>query len=716
MATYNTALGVLPSPQTQLFGGNAGGGVGGAAPRQRPAQPRPAARQMGGQQTQTFAQMQQQGQARPAPPPREVAPDAFMTAKVAPSNVKLEAGKNFIDMSRPEVPAGATPTPWVTYGGNKQVTSWLRPAGVEQYQYIRGVGRDEVVENPWYEPSGGNLPSQVSQALGGATSAPAAGGQVSPDMMASLQALFAQGGFEGMQGAFAGVGEGVEGGGMDEGGMAFGDMGYEDMGDGGMGGMGAAPAMGYGAPSAAAPFALGQAFQQGTTTQALTSRLLSRLTGMEEEGSVYDDPAFAAQREAAMANLEAERQASQMALDEEMARRGIAASSIAAGRMGDIAGQFARAQATMEADLLKEAMAREQQRQQFLVQQLGQTLGTVGEQELGVFRANVESSKAQADINARAAELAQNERLKGRELDLQSARDMATKEYQSGQLALGYAEMSSRERVAANELAARERLQQQQQTFQAGESRLDREQRTALQSSEQAFQASQNAKERALREAIQLSETTGRQYVVDAEGKVVPKLDRNGNQIETNAAEQSRLSREQNQSQFERAQASADKDRLLREAIAMSETTGQQYTVDATGKVVPKLDANGKPMATSAVEQNRLNREAQSAQAQLDRALRERLGMTEATGILYGADGKPVLDASGQPVRTIAGQQFTASQQQARNAFLTQLAATLAPMKQKDRDAFIRSLPPEIRALFGTSGGVTGSTSASDGF
>lgn len=696
MATYNTALGVLPSPQTQLFGGNAGGGVGGAAPRQRPAQPRPAARQMGGQQTQTFAQMQQQGQARPAPPPREVAPDAFMTAKVAPSNVKLEAGKNFIDMSRPEVAAGATPTPWVTYGGNKQVTSWLRPAGVEQYQYIRGVGRDEVVENPWYEPSGGNLPSQVSQALGGAGGAatPAAGGQVSPDMMASLQALFAQGGFEGMQGAFAGVGEGVEGGGMDEGGMAFGDMGYEDMGDGGMGGMGAAPAMGYGAPSAATPFALGQAFQQGTTTQALTSRLLSRLTGMEEEGSVYDDPAFAAQREAAMANLEAERQASQMALDEEMARRGIAASSIAAGRMGDIAGQFARAQATMEADLLKEAMSREQQRQQFLVQQLGQTLGTVGEQELGVFRANVESSKAQADINARAAELAQNERLKGRELDLQSARDMATKEYQSGQLALGYAEMSSRERVAANELAARERLQQQQQTFQAGESKLDRE-----------FRAQESLLDRNLREVAQMSETTGLQYTV-VNGKVVPKLDANGNTIKTSAVtqqEEERRARANLQADQQRFQSEQNKlERDLRETMQTRELTA------AEKRQLAEIEANKQRQT----EQQTF----QAGQNTLERQLRERLGLTEATGILYGADGKPVLDASGQPVRTIAGQQFTASQNQARNAFLTQLAATLAPMKQKDRDAFIRSLPPEIRALFGTSGGVTGSTSASDGF
>ncbi len=208
------------------------------------------------------------------------------------------------------------------------------------------------------------------------------------------------------------------------------------------------------------PFSLGQTYQQGPQSQALLQQLTNRLDTMQNAPSVYEDPAFAQRRQAAMANLQAERQASESALGEEMARRGLSASSIAAGRMGDIAGQFARAQGTLEADLLKEAMGQEQQRQQFLTQQLGQIFGTLGEQELGGFRASVESARAQADINARAAELQQNERLRGRELDLTAARDQATREYQSGQLGLGYAEMGSRERLAANELAARRELQQ----------------------------------------------------------------------------------------------------------------------------------------------------------------------------------------------------------------------------------------------------------------
>jgi hypothetical protein len=650
MATYNTAFGVLPSPKTQLFGGNTGGESGRPAPAPaapQPARPAAAMAPMGGtapvQRPPTFAQLQQQGQPRPAPPPREVAPDAFMTARAAPQGAQLQAGRNFIDLSSP----GATP--WVTYGTDKGITSSFRPAGVEQFQYIRGPGREEVVENPWYQAEGGGLPAQVAQALSGppmgaamAEGAPSMAG-VSPEMMASLQALFAQGGVAAPPAAEAmGVGGELAGGVM---------MASPAMAPPMAGGMG-------GTAPAGAPFALGQTFQQGTTTQSLTNRLLSQLTGMEQQGSVYDDPAFAAQRAAAVANLQAERQASEAALNEEMARRGIAASSIAAGRMGDIAGQFGRAQATLEADLLKEAMAREQQRQQFLVQQLGQTLGTVGEQELGVFRANVESARAQADIQARAAELQQNERLRGRELDLQQARDLATKEYQSGQLAMGYAEMGSRERLAANELAARRELQQSEQTFQAGQSAL----------------------ERSLREAMQTRELTAAEKRQLAE-------------IEANKAQQERqFGFQRGESALERQARSeeAAKERQLREIMQTRELTA------AEKRQLAEIEAN------KAQQERQFG--FQRGESALERALRERMGLTEATGILYGPDGKPVLDASGQPVRTLAGQTFTAQQQQARNAFLTQLASVLAPMKEDDRQAFIRNLPPEIRALFGMQG------------
>ena len=255
--------------------------------------------------------------------------------------------------------------------------------------------------------------------------------------------------------------------------------------------------------------------------------------------------------------------------------------------------------------------------------------------EVAAALANYQSAQAQADINARAAELQQNERLKGRELDLQAARDQATKEYQSGQLALGYAEMGSRERVAANELASREKLQQQAQEFQAG----------------------QNAKDRALREAIQLSETTGKQYIVDDRGNVVPKLDANGRQMETSAAEQSRLSREQQASQFSATQAAADKDRALREAMAMSESTGLQYTVGPDGRVTQVLK-DGKPVPTSAAEQARLSREQQANQftatqaaAEKDRLFRESVARSEQTGFQHTVDDRgnvvPVRDKDG---------------------------------------------------------------------
>ena len=58
-------------------------------------------------------------------------------------------------------------------------------------------------------------------------------------------------------------------------------------------------------------------------------------------------------REARRAELEAEFGARRQMLDEEMARRGIYSSSIAAGRMGDLEGQQARALASMDADLLR---------------------------------------------------------------------------------------------------------------------------------------------------------------------------------------------------------------------------------------------------------------------------------------------------------------------------------------------------------------------------
>lgn len=193
---------------------------------------------------------------------------------------------------------------------------------------------------------------------------------------------------------------------------------------------GAAPAP---APAPAAPTA-------GSNAAALRSRLEQQLGSYTGGPSAYEDPSYKAYRESQLANMEAEFGAKRSTLEEELAARGLAASSIAGGRFGDLAGQQARARATMEADLMKEAAARQEARSQFGITQMGSLAEMSGRQEV-----------SEADIDLRAQQLQQEERLKGRELDLTQARDMASKE-------LGYAEIGSRERLSAAELGSRERL------------------------------------------------------------------------------------------------------------------------------------------------------------------------------------------------------------------------------------------------------------------
>lgn len=71
--------------------------------------------------------------------------------------------------------------------------------------------------------------------------------------------------------------------------------------------------------------------------------------------SAYNSALFNQLRSTQRANLEAEFGASRKALEEEMASRGLSASTIGSGRYGDLAGQQARAMASMDADLLQRA-------------------------------------------------------------------------------------------------------------------------------------------------------------------------------------------------------------------------------------------------------------------------------------------------------------------------------------------------------------------------
>ena len=388
-----------------------------------------------------------------------------------------------------------------------------------------------------------------------------------------------------------------------------------------------------GAPSPAAPMAAGpSAAVGGSSSSGLRSRLEQQLESYLSGGSVYDDPAYAAYRNAQLANMQAEFGAQRSQLEEQLAARGLAASSIAGGRYGDLAGQQARARESMEAELMKEAAARQEARGQFGVSQLGSLAQMAGQQEM-----------AQKDIELRAQQLQQEERLRGREMDISEARDKAANQ-------LGYAEIGSRERMSANELAARRELQLESQRFQSGESALERDLRTAMQTRELTEQEKRQLRDIDTQKFLQTSQ-------------------------QTFSAEQSALERQ------------------LREKMQTTELSA------AEKRQLAEIEAN---------KQRQLDQQKfQSGESALDRALRESLGVAELTGT-YGGQ------------RTIGGQQVdisrsgqTFQQNQANQQFLLQLANILAPMSQKDRDAFFRSNPQFASLLTGSrpagsvgSGGV----------
>lgn len=100
--------------------------------------------------------------------------------------------------------------------------------------------------------------------------------------------------------------------------------------------------------------------------------------------SRYDTDLFKQLREFQQGELEAEYGAQRSRLEEDMARRGLASSSISSGRYGDLAGQQARAMAGIDLNLLERAantqMSDRLARDQFLLSLVAALSG--GDQDL----------------------------------------------------------------------------------------------------------------------------------------------------------------------------------------------------------------------------------------------------------------------------------------------------------------------------------------------
>jgi hypothetical protein len=163
--------------------------------------------------------------------------------------------------------------------------------------------------------------------------------------------------------------------------------------------------------------------QYGGSQQAndMRQRLQQQLQSFGAAPSRYDTQAFQQIRGAQAQNLQAEYQGQQKSLDEDLARRGLFSSSIGGGRLGDLAGQQARALSSLDAQLLQQAADTQAQDRAQLMQS-GQGLAELaGTQDLQQFEANRVGQAAEFEQGLRTAEFGQQQYQQDRTQALQGA-------------------------------------------------------------------------------------------------------------------------------------------------------------------------------------------------------------------------------------------------------------------------------------------------------
>ena len=203
----------------------------------------------------------------------------------------------------------------------------------------------------------------------------------------------------------------------------------------------------------AQPFA-----QFGGSQQAQQARtgMLGVLQQQLAQPTRFDTQAFQQIRQAQASQLGAEYQAEQSRLNEELARRGLSASSIGAGRMGDLAGQQARALAQLDAQLLQQA-AQTQAQDRLAALQAAQGFSELaGAQDLAQFEANRVAQAAEFQQGLQAAQFGQQQTEFERGQALQAAQ-LAQSGEQAGM------ELALRQQLGLGELGLGERRQTAQE-------------------------------------------------------------------------------------------------------------------------------------------------------------------------------------------------------------------------------------------------------------
>ena len=198
--------------------------------------------------------------------------------------------------------------------------------------------------------------------------------------------------------------------------------------------------------------------------------MMDRLMQSLNQPTGYNAQQLQQMRSAQMANLNQEFGEQQRQLNENLARRGISASTIAASGLGRLAGEQSRAMADVDARLLQQQAEMEQRSREANIGALTNITGELGrlglggrgldiqEQELGQrqrqfeatlgaderrFLSTLEEQRAARlqqfglstrELDQQAERIRQDAALQGRTLDLQQARDAAEVDFRARQL------------------------------------------------------------------------------------------------------------------------------------------------------------------------------------------------------------------------------------------------------------------------------------------
>ena len=375
----------------------------------------------------------------------------------------------------------------------------------------------------------------------------------------------------------------------------------------------------------ATPFATYGGSEQG---QELRTQLQQRLTAFGEAPSRYDTESFKQIRGAQAANLQSEYSAQQKALNEDLARRGLSASSIGGGRMGDLAGQQARALSSLDAQLLQQAADTQAQDRAQLMQS-GQGLAELaGSQDLAQFEANRAAQAGTFENQLRSAQFGQQQYEQRGQEAFQSAQAEESASQAARQFDLAALGQTGGLSLDLQRLLGSQEVERAGLTGQLGEGATGTK---TLAGQQQTFQQRQLL----FQQAQQMSQQSGVQYTVDATNNVVPLRDTQGNIIRTSDFTQSA-----------EAQKLQGEELTLRRQLGLMEATGQGLTVDASGRLV---------QGSGATAQTLQSRQIATQERQLAFQNAERL--SQQSGIQYTVDTTgnviPLLVA-GNPVKTSA--------------------------------------------------------------